>query len=70
MYRFIATGYFAALTLLFRLHQITLIQEQMIAALSAKTVNFAIDKILAYRGRRRIARADSAFNRDIRICHD
>jgi hypothetical protein len=67
--RFIATAYFAAFTLVFRLHQITFFREQVIAALSAKTVNFAINKVLAYRGRRRIA-AVSAFNRDIRICHD
>jgi predicted membrane GTPase involved in stress response len=67
--RFIATAYFAAFMLVFRLHQITFMRKQVIAALSARTVNFAINKILVYRGRRRIA-ADSALNGDIRICHD
>jgi hypothetical protein len=58
--RFIATLYFVALTLFFRLHQSTFTQEQVIATLSAKTLNFAMNKVLAYRDRRGIARASLA----------
>jgi hypothetical protein len=62
-----ATAYFAVLTFLVRLHQIFFIQEQMIAILSAKTVNFAINKLLAYRDRRGAVRADSASTGDSRF---
>jgi hypothetical protein len=44
--------YFAILTLFFRLHQTTVIQGQVIAALGAKTVNLVIKSVLAYRDRR------------------
>jgi hypothetical protein len=49
--RFVATLYFVVLTLLFRLNQSTFSQGQVIAMLSAKTVDFAIHNVFAYRGR-------------------
>jgi putative flippase GtrA len=45
----VTTGYYSAvLTLLFRLHQSTFIQGQAIAALSAMTVNFAINNVFTH----------------------
>jgi hypothetical protein len=49
--RFVARLYFVVLTLLFRLHQSTFSQEQVIAMLSAKSVDFANNNVFAYRGR-------------------
>jgi hypothetical protein len=47
-----ATPYFAALTLLFRLHQSTFIRGRKIAMLTAMTVDVAINHFLTYRALR------------------
>jgi hypothetical protein len=48
--RFIATPYFVVLTLLLPLHQSAFSHEQLIATLSAKTLNFAMNKTVWRRG--------------------